>query len=73
MSRILPVAVPPTSHGLKYRLFYGRKNDRVVGYVNERGKATTATTAAAKRPTCFRRRRSCSMISSAMSSLSEVN
>ena len=41
MSRILPVAVPPTSHGLKYRLFYGRKNDRVVGYVNERGKATT--------------------------------
>jgi Family of unknown function (DUF6516) len=34
----VPVAVPPTSHGLKYRLFYGRKNERVVGYDNERGK-----------------------------------
>jgi hypothetical protein len=34
----VPVPVPPTSHGLKYRLFYGRKNERVVGYDNERGK-----------------------------------
>jgi len=30
--------VPPTTHGLKYRLFYGREGVRIVGYDNERGK-----------------------------------
>jgi hypothetical protein len=30
--------VPPSTHGLKYRLFYGRDGERVVGYDNERGK-----------------------------------
>lgn len=30
--------VPPSSHGLKYRLFYGRPGVRDVGYDNERGK-----------------------------------
>lgn len=34
----VPVPVPPTSHGLKYRLFYGRPGERLVGYDNERGK-----------------------------------
>ena len=34
----VPVPVPPTSHEFKYRLFYGRKDERVVGYDNERGK-----------------------------------
>ena len=34
----VPVTVPPTSHEFKYRLFYGRKDERVVGYDNERGK-----------------------------------
>ena len=34
----VPVPVPPASHEFKYRLFYGRKDERVVGYDNERGK-----------------------------------
>lgn len=34
----VPVPVPPTMHGLKYRLFYGRDGQRIVGYDNERGK-----------------------------------
>ena len=34
------VAIPvqPSTHGLKYRLFYGREGERVVGYDNELGK-----------------------------------
>jgi hypothetical protein len=34
----VPQPVPPTTHGLKYSLFYGRPGQRVVGYDNERGK-----------------------------------
>lgn len=34
----VPVPVPPTDHSFKYRLFYGRKGERIVGYDNERGK-----------------------------------
>jgi hypothetical protein len=34
----VPSAVPPTTHGLKYSLFYGRPGVREVGYDNERGK-----------------------------------
>jgi hypothetical protein len=34
----VPEPVPPTNHGLKYRLFYGRAGTRIVGYDNERGK-----------------------------------
>jgi Family of unknown function (DUF6516) len=34
----VPTAVPPSTHGLKYRLFYGRPGVREVGYDNERGK-----------------------------------
>jgi Family of unknown function (DUF6516) len=34
----VPIAVPPSTHGLKYRLFYGRPGIREVGYDNERGK-----------------------------------
>ena len=30
--------VPPSTHRLKYRLFYGRPGVREVGYDNERGK-----------------------------------
>jgi len=30
--------VPPTAHGLRYSLFYGRPGVREVGYDNERGK-----------------------------------
>lgn len=34
----VPEPVPPSSHGYKYRLFYGRPGERIVGYDNERGK-----------------------------------
>ncbi len=34
----VPELVPPTLHGLKYRLFYGKPGERIVGYDNERGK-----------------------------------
>lgn len=34
----VPSSVPPSSHGLKYSLFYGRPGSREVGYDNERGK-----------------------------------
>ena len=35
---LVPEPVPPTDHGLKYRLYYGRAGRRIVGYDNERGK-----------------------------------
>ncbi len=34
----LPTPVPPSAHGLKYSLFYGRPGIRQIGYDNERGK-----------------------------------
>jgi Family of unknown function (DUF6516) len=34
----LPSPVPPTTHGLKYSLFYGRPGMREIGYDNECGK-----------------------------------
>jgi Family of unknown function (DUF6516) len=34
----VPQPVPPTTHRLKYSLFYGRPGTRLVGYDNERGK-----------------------------------
>ena len=34
----VPSPVPPSAHGLKYSLFYGRPGLREVGYDNERGK-----------------------------------
>jgi hypothetical protein len=34
----VPKPVPPSTHGLKYSLFYGRPGVREVGYDNERGK-----------------------------------
>ena len=36
--RRVPSPVPPSSHSLKYSLFYGRPGVREVGYDNERGK-----------------------------------
>ena len=35
---LVPEPVPPTEHGLKYRLYHGRAGERLVGYDNERGK-----------------------------------
>ena len=34
----VPNPVPPSTHGLKYSLFYGRPGVREVCYDNERGK-----------------------------------
>jgi hypothetical protein len=34
----VPSPVPPSAHGPKYSLFYGRPGLRMVGYDNERGK-----------------------------------
>ena len=34
----VPKPVPPTTHGLKYSLFYGYPGRRLVGYDNERAK-----------------------------------
>jgi hypothetical protein len=34
----VPMPVPPSTHRLKYSLFYGRLGIREVGYDNERGK-----------------------------------
>jgi len=34
----VPSPVPPSTHSLKYSLFYGRPGIRQVGYDNERGK-----------------------------------
>jgi len=34
----VPSPVPPSSHSLKYSLFYGRPGIREIGYDNERGK-----------------------------------
>jgi Family of unknown function (DUF6516) len=34
----VPVPVPGSSHLFKYRLFYGRLGERIVGFDNERGK-----------------------------------
>jgi hypothetical protein len=34
----VPQPVPPTTHSLKYSLFYGRSGVREIGYDNERGK-----------------------------------
>ena len=34
----VPKPVPPSTHGLKYRMVYVVKGERVIGYDNERGK-----------------------------------
>lgn len=34
----LPEASPERPHGLKYRLYYGKDGQRIIGYDNERGK-----------------------------------
>lgn len=34
----VPRPVPPSTHGFKYSLFYGRSGNRIVGFDNERGK-----------------------------------
>ena len=45
----VPTPVPPSVHGLKYILFYGRAGVREVGYDNERARAITGTFRAPRR------------------------
>ena len=33
-----PEPVPPSAHGFKYSLYYGRDGKRIIGFDNERGK-----------------------------------
>src|SRR4051794_24889375 len=44
----VPTPVPPSQHPLKYSLVYIVTGERVIGYDNERGKATIGTTARAR-------------------------
>jgi hypothetical protein len=50
----VPEPVPPTVHGLKYRLFYGRPGERIVGYDNERGKGDHRHVHGREEPYVFR-------------------
>ena len=34
----VPAPVPPSTHGLKYSLFYGGAGQRMIAFDNERGK-----------------------------------
>jgi len=49
----VPAPVPPTTHGYKYRLFYGRPGQHVVGYDNERGKGDHKRVAGIETPYVF--------------------
>lgn len=49
----VPVVVPPTEHGFKYHLFYGRPGERLVGYDNERGKGDHRHRAGREEPYVF--------------------
>nr|EES51592.1 MAG: hypothetical protein UBAL3_95680029 [Leptospirillum ferrodiazotrophum] len=43
------------NHGFKYRLFYGRNGQRIVGYDNEKGKGTIDITGIVKNRMCSQR------------------
>lgn len=49
----VPAPVPPTTHGLKYSLFYGRPGVREVGYDNERGKGDHRHLQGVEKPYAF--------------------
>jgi hypothetical protein len=49
----VPKAVPPSQHGYKYSLFFGRAGERLVGFDNERGKGDHYHVRGIERPYCF--------------------
>jgi len=49
----VPVPVPPSKHGLKYSLFYGRPGIREVSYDTERGKGDHRHFRGAETPCTF--------------------
>ena len=49
----VPNPVLPSTHGLKYSLFYGRPGERIVGFDNERGKGDHVHIRGEERPYTF--------------------
>jgi hypothetical protein len=49
----VPKPVPPSEHDIKYRLFYGRLGNRMIGYDNERGKGDHRHIAGREGPYAF--------------------
>jgi hypothetical protein len=49
----VPQPVPPSSHGLKYRLAYIADGKRILGYDNERGKGDHRHAAGREMPFTF--------------------
>ena len=49
----VPVPVPPTEHGYKYRAVYSLKGVRIVGFDNERGKGDHCHLDGKQRPYAF--------------------
>jgi hypothetical protein len=49
----VPSPVPPSTHGLKYSLFYGRAGQRIVAFDNERGKGDHMHIDGVERPYVF--------------------
>ncbi|MBV6415785.1 MAG: hypothetical protein CMLOHMNK_00306 [Steroidobacteraceae bacterium] len=50
----VPVPVPGSIHEYKYRLFYGREGERLVGYDNERSKGDHRHVCGKEEPYPFR-------------------
>jgi Family of unknown function (DUF6516) len=50
----VPSPIPPSKHGLKYSLCYGRPGIREVGYDNERGKGDHRHFKGSETPYAFR-------------------
>ena len=49
----VPDPVPPTTHGLKYRLAYVADGERIVGFDNERGKGDHCHLGGKEQPYAF--------------------
>ena len=49
----VPSPAPPSTHGLKYSLFYGRAGRRIVAFDNERGKGDHMHVDGVERPHQF--------------------
>lgn len=49
----VPQPVPPSEHDIKYRLFYGRPANRMIGYDNECGKGDHRHIAGREEPYAF--------------------
>ncbi|UGX85416.1 toxin-antitoxin system TumE family protein [Phyllobacterium meliloti] len=49
----IPTPVAGSMHLYKYRLYWGRNNERIVGYDNERGKGDHCHLDGKEHPYCF--------------------